>query len=52
MTEIMMVRAVAVEFDMVEEALEDNLVAEAVEKNDKVAKAEVVAVALDKEDIT
>ena len=32
MTEIMMVRAVAVEFDMVEEALEDNLVAEAVEK--------------------
>ena len=52
MMAIMVVRPVVLEDDSVEEDIEANLVADAVDAEDKVFKAEVVAVARDKEDIT
>ena len=49
--EIMVAGEVAIEAYSVEESVEDNLVAEAVDAEDKMAEAKVVAVAMDKDGI-
>ena len=49
--ELMVARVITVVTDLVEEAVENDLEAEAVETKDKVSEAEVVSVTLYKEDI-
>ena len=49
---IMVVGAFAVEADLVEEDVGDDMAADAVDAEDKVTKAEVAAVSMDKDDIT